>query len=259
MREDGKFDLGISELAAHLDDDKSRELSTALAFFKEGDTNDLYEGVGYIWRARSVEDALDMLSHDVASLVKSPSTEHTLRNISKLAYSEFGKLKSRGVRFHGEFIVHDVNGAPRLVSAVPKVSEVVAHPSLYLKTENEWAQYAQEFIKLHRGLLEYFDEAESTGRPILYDCSKLDQYLYGIDETDQKMTFVLVDSDLVYGGEPENYQKFLYDGLDAVTVVISSLQGNSACRPTSEIARGLKELLTDYTERRREHLWQDEE
>ena len=252
MLESGKFDMGLSALSPFPDEERNTELPTALKFFQEVYTTDLYEGADYIWRARPAEDVLEMLSDGVSSQVETPSQVQTLRNIEQLATDEHERLKTFGVQFNGEFIVHDVNDVPCLVSAVPKILIHTAEtPEQLFHSDEEWGEYARSFIKLHKSLLSYFDASLSRGLPLLYDDAKREQYVYGDSDSGTK-DFVLVDADMIYGNDDENYKKFIHDGKTSVEDLLSFVKEYRPAAMTGEITRDFKELVVRYEERGRQ-------
>jgi hypothetical protein len=189
----------------------ANEEAIAFDFFDNRKDALLFVGAGYVWRSVPASHALEMVHKDLRDSLIVSSEEKTLQNIASFAAREFDILKSHGIRFHGRFIVHDVqksNGTmqTRLVIAVPHVKDEKEN----IRSDAEKQAYANEYLSLQKNLLAYFDSRASQNLPLLWDTSKFVQYVYGRDDADGKQTFVLVDPDPHIGATAIEYENFLH-------------------------------------------------
>ncbi len=229
MDEKPKFDMGLNRLRP------------GGAF--RPDTNLLFAAKGYIWRSATLNEALGNIANELRESVQGTSDEETLQNISKLAYGAFNALAKHGIAFKGEFIVHDVNGVVSLVSAVPEVRGAMTEARQFKKVA-DWQKMFTSFSELYEGLLGYFDE-HYPEKPMLWDISRAEQYVYGNDPRGDGKSFVLVDSDFLYKNTPEHYEKFIRRG----KMNIEGTMAKHEARLTSDTRERMEWLLAGYEER----------
>ncbi len=251
MNESPRFDLGLSELQ-DVDGDLSEEFPTALKHFQQTETTHLYEGGGYIWRKYQTDDALDIIPIKMRSKVFVPpaepnSLERTLQNITKYIYEQKRLLRSQGIVFDAEYLVHEVNGDVQLIAAVPKVEKLYPE-SGDLKSDKDWEEYISKFIQLQKNLLAYYDDRISVQKPLLWDDTKLEQYVYGPVGVDGERQFVLVDPDCRCEWDRNGLNRFISRAEDAIRTVRSQLE---VYGPGSADRRGeeFESLLTQYQKR----------
>jgi hypothetical protein len=249
MDKEPKFDLGLEFFKDKRHRKTDKEYPTALRHIGVPSRNPLFEARGSIWRSKNLSEVQKGMPIEVVVTFTGRDDVETLQNISKFADEEFGKLKKHGIRFYGEFIVHDVNGEPALVTAVPKVEERVVTPKNPLSTE-EWQAMAAANAERYENLLKYFDECVANKKPILWDIIRADQFVYGKDPVRSDMAFILVDTDLYYGDD-HYYVNFLGIGEDALDGTIK----RQGARFTPELQARYEKVRDMYQTRRKKQMF----